>query len=177
MPDFNYQIKKSKIARRLKIMIYHDGRVVVTLPFYFPAILARKFVDKKSDWIKKKLEYFSRKKLVAPVEKVGSYKKNKETARAFVLARVGHFNQFFNFRFQKIFIKNQKTVWGSCSRRGNLNFNYKILFLPPELQDYIIVHELCHLGELNHSARFWKLVEKTLPDYLAVRKNLKRRII
>ncbi len=175
--EFNYQIKKSRIARRLKITIHHDGRVVVTSPFYLPAILARKFVDKKSDWIRKKLEFFARKKLIAPEIKVGSFRKNKEAARALVLARVAHFNQFYNFRFQKIFIKNQKTVWGSCSRKGNLNFNYKILFLPKNLQDYIIVHELCHLGEMNHSSKFWALVEKTLPDYLVVRKNLKRRIL
>jgi len=177
MSTFNYQIRKSKIARRLKIAIHYDGRVVVTLPWRFSETMAEKFVMEKSDWIKKKLDYFARKKLVAPVVKMGSYKKNKEAARALVIARTIYFNQIYNFRFQKIFIKNQKTVWGSCSRRGNLNFNYKILFLDPKIQDYIIVHELCHLGELNHSARFWKLVEKAMPNYLAVRKDLKRRIL
>jgi hypothetical protein len=70
-------------------------------------------------------------------------------------------------------IKNTSSRWGSCSRLGNLNFNYKIVFLPPELQDYLVVHELCHLGQFNHSQSFWNLVKKTIPEYLRLRKNLR----
>jgi predicted metal-dependent hydrolase len=93
------------------------------------------------------------------------YKKYKEQARVLVHARLEHFNTFYNFPYNKVFIKNPKTRWGSCSSRGNLNFSYKILFLNPAAQDYLIIHELCHLKEFNHSSRFWALVALHSPDY------------
>ena len=100
--------------------------------------------------------------------------KKREKARRFVENRIQHFNSFYNFEINHISIKNQSTRWGSCSSRGNLNFNYKIIYLRPALADYLIVHELCHLGELNHSKRFWALVEKTIPEYVSINKELKR---
>ena len=100
------------------------------------------------------------------------YKKQKETIRNFVIARVEHFNQFYNFTFNKITIRNSRTRWGSCSKKGNLNFNYRIISLPQQLQDYIVVHELCHLKEMNHSKSFWDLVAQVIPDYKKVKQIL-----
>ena len=85
-----------------------------------------------------------------------------------------HFNTFYKLPLRKIFIKNLKSRWGSCSEKGNLNFNYKIIFLPPDVADYIVVHELCHIKEFNHSKNFWAEVAKTLPKYAALRKELRR---
>jgi predicted metal-dependent hydrolase len=102
------------------------------------------------------------------------YLRHKEAARSLVKARLGYFNQHYNHPLRKIFIKRHRSRWGSCSERGNLNFNYKILFLPPALQDYIIVHELCHLREFNHSPAFWSLVAQTLPEHQLLRKTLRR---
>ncbi|MFH0969337.1 MAG: M48 family metallopeptidase [Patescibacteria group bacterium] len=102
------------------------------------------------------------------------YLKNKERARIFVKEKLEYFNQFYNFNWQRISIRNQKRRWGSCSQKGNLNFNYKIIFLPEKCAGYIIVHELCHLKEFNHSRRFWELVVKTLPDYREIRKELRK---
>lgn len=101
------------------------------------------------------------------------YEKHKEAARRLVHARVGYFNTFYGFPLRKVFIKNHKSRWGSCSSVGNLNFNYKILFLPEALQDYLIVHELCHLREFNHSAAFWAQVARTLPHYRELRAQLR----
>ncbi|PIP23438.1 MAG: hypothetical protein COX90_01110 [Candidatus Nealsonbacteria bacterium CG_4_10_14_0_2_um_filter_38_17] len=70
-------------------------------------------------------------------------------------------------------MKNQKTRWGSCFKKGNPNFNYKIALLSQRLADYIVVHELCHLGELNHSQKSWNLVAKAVPDYPEIRDELK----
>jgi predicted metal-dependent hydrolase len=98
---------------------------------------------------------------------------NKDKALQIAKDRINHFNKYYNFQFKNITIKNQKTRWGSCSRKGNLNFNYKIALLPENISDYIIVHELCHLKEFNHSKRFWDLVAETIPDYLILRKKLK----
>lgn len=101
------------------------------------------------------------------------YLKYRETARALVLGRLEYFGEIYQVPYQRISIRNQKTRWGSCSKRGNLNFNYKIALIHPKLADYVIVHELCHLKEFNHSQNFWDLVALTFPDYLEVRKELR----
>jgi len=100
--------------------------------------------------------------------------KKREQARRFIESRIKYFNSFYGFKIKRVAIKNTSTRWGSCSSLGNLNFNYKIIYLRAQLADYLIVHELCHLGELNHSKRFWTLVGKTIPDYVNLNKELKR---
>lgn len=101
------------------------------------------------------------------------YLTHKEMARGFVHERLAAINVHYSFLYKRVFIKNQKSCWGSCSERGNLNFNYKLLFLPPHIADYVIIHELCHLAELNHSPRFWLLVAQICPEYKKCRKELK----
>jgi predicted metal-dependent hydrolase len=98
----------------------------------------------------------------------------REQARGFIENRINYFNKFYGFEINRIAIKNTRTRWGSCSSKGNLNFNYKIIYLKPALADYLLVHELCHLGELNHSKKFWALVAKTIPDYNKINKELKK---
>ena len=100
--------------------------------------------------------------------------KKREQARRFVMGRINFFNQFYNFKINRVAIKNTSTRWGSCSSKRNLNFNYKIIYLRRELSDYLIVHELCHLGQLNHSKKFWELVKQTIPNYVKINKELKR---
>lgn len=102
------------------------------------------------------------------------YKKYKEIARVLVKNRIAHYNQTYKFKINRIAIKNSKSRWGSCSKLGNLNFNYRVALLPIELADYVIVHELCHLEEFNHSARFWNLVALTIPDWKTIRQSFKR---
>ncbi len=103
------------------------------------------------------------------------YEKYKEQARALVHARLLYFNQYYGFKIGQVRIKNQKTRWGSCSKRGNLNFSYRLAILPQHLADYVVLHELCHLGEFNHSINFWNLVARQMPDYAARRKELSGR--
>ena len=105
------------------------------------------------------------------------YLAHKEQARELVHAKVAFWNQQYAYSFGRIAIRNQRRCWGSCSSNRNLNFNYKILFLPERLVDYIIVHELCHLEQFNHSPQFWELVEKTLPHYKELRKELKDAVV
>lgn len=100
--------------------------------------------------------------------------KKREQARRLVENRLGYFNKFYNFKINRVAIKNTSSRWGSCSSLGNLNFNYKIIYLRPELADYLIVHELCHLGELNHSKKFWALVGQTTPNYVEINRELRR---
>jgi predicted metal-dependent hydrolase len=104
------------------------------------------------------------------------YNKYKNAARAFIHQRLHVINQHYQFGFNRVAIKNHSTRWGSCSKKKNLNFNYRLLFLPPELADYVVAHELCHLQELNHGPKFWELVAQTMPDY-AVRRHQLRKIL
>ncbi len=104
---------------------------------------------------------------------VAEYRQLKQQARVFVKEKIIAINEVYNFSFNRVCIKNHKSRWGSCSKKGNLNFNYKIIHLPIELAEYIVAHELCHLKELNHSPRFWAEVARAIPDYKARRKKLK----
>lgn len=174
-----YQLRKSKRARRVRITIACDGSLTLTMPHLGSELLAQKFIESKINWIIKKLEYFNSGKFKAGqlprIKRSRSdYKKNKIRALTLAIERLEYYNRFYNLNYQKISVRNQKTRWGSCSRKGNLSFNYKIIYLPGDLADYIIVHELCHLGEFNHGRKFWDLVEKTIPDHKKLRKEVKK---
>jgi predicted metal-dependent hydrolase len=109
--------------------------------------------------------------------KRAQYLEQKEEARKIITERLEELNRGYGFKYGTVSIKNQKTCWGSCSKKGNLNFNYKLLHVAPEERDYVIVHELCHLSELNHSKKFWELVERSAPEYKRIRKNLKKNVL
>ncbi|MGE5410302.1 MAG: M48 family metallopeptidase [Clostridiales bacterium] len=100
----------------------------------------------------------------------------KLKAERYIPERVEHLAEEYGFKYNKITIRDQKTRWGSCSRAGNLSFNFKLMVYDKEIIDYVIVHELCHLKELNHSVRFWRHVEKIMPNYKILRKELKKII-
>lgn len=100
------------------------------------------------------------------------YEKHKESAVDLVTRKIINFNTFYHFNLGRITVRNQRSRWGSCSKRGNLNFNYRLALIPDVLVDYVIVHELCHLVEFNHSKDFWNLVAQTIPNYAQLRKQL-----
>ncbi len=114
-----------------------------------------------------------RRKKRKPLNQV-DYLKNKEKAREIIISRLKYFTDLYNISHGRVSIRNQRTRWGSCSRLGNLNFNYRLLTLHPKLRDYVIVHEICHLKEFNHGKRFWAEVAKTIPDYKEIRRELKK---
>lgn len=174
----DYILKLSPRARRLRLAVYHDGRVVVTAPRMMNPRLIEPLIMQKSTWILSKLAFFKNfSGTILPRSTKKDFIEHKQEALTLAKDRIEHFNKMYHFVFKKITIKNQKTRWGSCSRKGHLNFNYKIAFLPKHVADYIIVHELCHLGELNHSKKFWSLVAKTIPDYREIRAELKQHRI
>ena len=107
-----------------------------------------------------------RRRIVRKTKRVNrSYQLYKEPARSLLYQRLDYFNQYYAQVYNRVAIRDQRRCWGSCSSKGNLNFSYKLLFLPPCLRDYIVVHELCHLRVLNHSADFWMVVAEVMPDY------------
>lgn len=162
-----YTVRRNGKLRSLRLTVYPDGRVVVSAPLRLPDFMIEKFVITKREWIEESLKNFA-KRPVSP-HKIHSskadYKKYKEIARTIVKEKILQWNEYYKFKVGKIFIKNQKSRWGSCSRKGNININYKIALLPTHLADYLIVHELCHIGQFNHSQKFWDLVGETIPDY------------
>ena len=169
-----YTLKKSKRAKRVRLAVYCDGSVVVTSPFGIQQSIIEKFISAKKQWVWNKIQFF--KSVDSKAIRTFShtdYLENKDKAYDLVHERVRFHNEVYGFSFNKIFIKNQKTRWGSCSGKQNLNLNYKIVFLPQKHRDYIIVHEMCHLKEFNHSRKFWALIEKALPNYLEIKKELR----
>ena len=169
-----YTLRKSKRARRMRLAVYCDGSVVVTTPHKLQENVAERFIREKTEWLFSKLAFFKQFE-GRPVARYShdDYLKYKESALALVQEKVDYFANKHGHRYNKISIKNQKTCCGSCSRKANLNFNYKILFLSESMQNYIVAHELCHLNEFNHSKRFWKLVANVIPEYIEISGQLK----
>ena len=170
-----YTLRVSKRARNLRLTIRGDGNLVATLPRGMHERFAARFIAKKSRWVIDTLDRF--KKFPAGNFTKGSrrdFLAHKERARALAEERLAYFSPLCGLSYHRISIRNQKTRWGSCSRKGNLNFNYKIALLPSRLSDYIIVHELCHLKELNHSEKFWNLVAAVIPEHRAIRTELRK---
>jgi predicted metal-dependent hydrolase len=102
------------------------------------------------------------------------YLKHKEKARLIITKKVEYFSSLLGFTYNRIAIRNQKTRLGSCSSKGNLNFNWQIINLPEEFMDYIIIHELSHLSNQNHSRNFWDKVAEIDPDYKIKHKWIKK---
>jgi hypothetical protein len=169
-----YIIKKSKRAKRMRLAVYCDGSVVVTTPLGVNQTIIEKFVADKKQWLTDKINFFKSvdSKSIRTFSE-DDYLKHKEEAFELVLNRIKVFSKKLAFSYNAVNIKNQKTRWGSCSRNSNININYKIIFLPKKQQDYIIVHELCHLKEFNHSRKFWSLVGKIMPNYLEIKNELR----
>ncbi|MDP2944198.1 MAG: DUF45 domain-containing protein, partial [bacterium] len=135
-PDFSYIIKTVRRSRRLRLAVHHDGRVVITKPYFISKASAEAFLRSKVEWVGAKLEHFKNMPaLLARPHQRQDYLKHKEEARALVSSRLEHFNRFYNFKYRRISIRDQKTRWGSCSRTGNLNFSYRVLELTPAAAD------------------------------------------
>lgn len=170
-----YTLKLNTRTKNLKLAIHPGGSFVVTAPRFISESLVERFIIQKAAWVIERIEYFKQ-FAVVPTKRNArkDYAEHKERARTIAHARLAHFNQIYQFDYKRISIRNQKTRWGSCSKQGNLNFNYKIALLPDHLVDYIVVHELCHLQEFNHSQDFWNLVAKAIPEHKTHRAELKK---
>ncbi len=172
--EIYYQVRNKFRSLKLSLSVYANGKLVVTKAKRVSEDLVKKFIQEKSNWILDNLNIsdnanFKEKKS----EDRKRYLKYKEKSRLFINSKLKEINNFYNFNYKKVSIRDQKTRWGSCSKNGNLNFSYKILFLPDNLANYIIVHELCHLKEFNHSFKFWLLLSEFLPNYKELKKELR----
>lgn len=176
----NVKIIRSN-RKTLAIQINPDLSVTVRAPMYAPQSDIERILREKEGWIQKHIEKIreqeaKRKKTQGEKDEYGEsveieyltneeIKKLADKALQHIPKRVSYFAKQIGVTYGKITIRNQKTRWGSCSSKGNLNFNCLLMLTPPEVIDYVVVHELCHRKEMNHSGAFWVEVEKVLLDY------------
>jgi len=165
--EYNVEVRRSK-RKSAAIKITADMQIVVFVPLYVSDNEIEKMVISKSKWIDEHmLKVQSTVDERSKLEKI-TFEQIKELADQaveYIPKRVKYYAEKENFVYNKITIKNLVSRWGSCSTKGNLNFNCLLMLTPDYVIDYIVVHELCHLREMNHSEKFWAEVEKIMPDY------------
>lgn len=164
--------------KTVAIQVNSDLSVTVRAPRSASEKDIEEILKKKEAWISKHIEKIKKTKERLEAEPTEKLTREKvialaEEALKVIPARVEYFAKVIEVTYGKITIRNQKTRWGSCSSKGNLNFNCLLMLAPPEVLDYVVVHELCHRKQMNHSKAFWSEVEKVLPDYKEARKWLK----
>ena len=160
-------VLKRSGRKTLSVEIRPDASLLVRAPLAVPEERILSFLEGHSAWIESRRE-----RLLDRIESMPSralsddeIRKLADEAVRDIPKRVRHFAPLVGVTCGRITIRNQKTRWGSCSAKRNLNFNCLLMLTPPEVRDYVVVHELCHIREMNHSARFWAQVERVLPDY------------
>lgn len=164
--------KRKSLAIQIK-----NGEVIVRAPLLLSKAKIEKFIALKQNWINnalaKQKEQLKNAKSISQ-EKI---KELKEVAKTVLPEKAEFFAGIIGVEYKNITIRKQKSRWGSCSSKGNLNFNCLLMLFPNEIIDYVVVHELCHLKHMNHLPRFWAEVEKVLPDYKQRRSYLKKQDI
>lgn len=182
----DYELIRSR-RRTIAIEIDRQGRVVVRAPYNVGNLRIREFVADKSDWIERTLNRIrDRRQPPNETDGNGVISTDDHTpiseadlrtltveAKRVIPEKVAYWAEQVGVTYGRITIRHQKSRWGSCSAKGNLNFNCLLMRAPGEILDYVIIHELCHRKHMNHSREFWAEVEVTCPEYKTRRKWLK----
>lgn len=165
--------------KTVALEIQKDLRVIVRAPLKMEEKDIERFVAEKSDWLEKHLK-IAKQRLEDEKKNASlpgfTYEEISALADKAVQAiplRVEYYAELMNVDYGRITVRNQVSRWGSCSSKGNLNFNCLLMLCPPEVLDYVVVHELCHLKQMNHSPAFWAEVAAILPKYELQKKWLK----
>jgi len=173
--EIKYRIVKSSKRKHLGLEINEKG-LTVRVPKWATNSDVNRFLKQNEEWIYKNLEKFNkRKKEYEDIDKLTNEELSKlaDAAMNYIPKRVEYYAKLIGVTYGRITIRNQKTRWGSCSSKGNLNFNCLLMLTPTEVIDSIVVHELCHRKEMNHSERFYNEVLKVYPDYYKWNKWIK----
>ena len=155
--------KRKSVSIQIK-----DGAVVVRAPKWMKDKEINRFLQLKKDWIEKHLQIYEERK--RKTEKLPPFtdeelKEITLKAKQIIPERVEYYAEKIGVSYNRITIRHQKTRWGSCSSQGNLNFNCLLVLFPEEVLDSIVVHELCHRKHMNHSADFYKEIDRVFPEY------------
>ncbi|MCQ2770694.1 MAG: M48 family metallopeptidase [Clostridia bacterium] len=175
MTEFEYKIIKSD-RRTLSIEIKNDGSVLVRAPRRMNTKTIDDFVNQKRSWIVKHIQQAKNK--LDSSEELEDFSKEdlnelNKKLRAILPNKLEYYSKLIGVEYYKVSYRCQKTRWGSCSSKNNLNFNILLAAMPEDILDYVVVHELCHIKQHNHSKKFWNEVEKIIPDYKLKRNWLK----
>ena len=168
-----YELIRSN-RKTIAIRITPAGQVKVRCPARMSRAEADRFVKSKEPWIRSHLEKLEAREILPPFSEEALEALVRQ-AREIIPKRVAYYAPLVGVTAGRITIRRQHSRWGSCSARGNLNFNCLLVLTPPEVLDYVVVHELCHRKEMNHSARFWAEVERVLPGWKNQRDWLKEQ--
>lgn len=179
-----FQVVRSS-RKTIAIQIRRDGSVIVRVPLRCSQVAIDSFIQEKQAWIQKQLALCSQKEAGKEKRRAqGGIMRMPETEAACLTYRrqakqvfarkVAWYAQQLQVPYGTITIREQKTRWGSCSSQGNLNFNWRLILAPEPVLDYVVVHELAHRKEMNHSTRFWGIVEEMMPEYRQHRGWLKQ---
>ncbi len=158
--------------RSLAIQIKRDGKVIVRANYKTSLKSIEKFLSAKSAWIKKHLSEIEKREVLPKFtdKEINDF---IQAAKRIIPEKSARFAAALGVSYGRITIRREKTVWGSCTARGNLNFNCLLAAVPPEILDYVVIHELCHRKEMNHSKKFWAIVASVCPEYKERRRWLK----
>ena len=166
-----YEIIRSN--RRTVAITIKGGRVILRGPIRLSATDAEKIIAAHEKWIIEKLENSKNKTIPdknLSEEKIAELKK---AAKVYFKNKIEHFANIMNLKYGRMTITSAKTRFGSCSSKGNISFSYRLMLYPQPVREYVVVHELAHLLEMNHSKRFYAVIERYLPDYKERKKQLK----
>ena len=175
--NYTTEIIKSK-RKSIGFEIKEAGRLIVRVPFSMSRDQIFREMEKNRDWIEKHMlivQEREKEREKLPKFTGEEVEKMVEEALTTIPPKVQEYAAVLGVSYGRITIRNQKSRWGSCSAKGNLNFNCLLVKVPEDVRDYVIIHELCHRMEMNHSKKFWKLVKDVLPDYRERRKWLKEK--
>ncbi|MCR5585697.1 MAG: M48 family metallopeptidase [Lachnospiraceae bacterium] len=172
--EHQMRIIRSK-RKTVVIQITRDGEIVARAPRFMSEKEIIKFAEKHGEWIEKNLA-----KIIADKENAEPAFSDEEIrnlirkAKTVIPEKVAYYAECMGVNWGTISVRRQSTIWGSCSMKGNLSFNCLLMLMPESVLDYVIVHELAHRIQMNHSKIFWAEVEKVIPDYRKRRDWLKR---
>ncbi len=169
---FTYSLVRAK-RKTMALKVNEDGTLTVRAPYRMPADAADAFVEGHKEWIFSRIAAYEKRKMEKRTYTDVEREAGKKLARKVFAERCQLFAERMGVTYGTISVREQKTRWGSCSAKGNLNFNWKLVLMPDEVLDYVVVHELAHRKEMNHSPAFWALVERVIPDYRVQRAWLK----
>ena len=155
--------------KTLAVQIRADGTVIARAPLRMPKDRILCFLSEKASWIRMqqgKMQEREKMRQQARIHLDAAQEKElRERAKSVLAQRTAYFARQVGVTYGRITVRDQKTRWGSCSQTGNLNFNFRLILAPSEVLDYVVVHELCHRRQMNHSTQFWQEVAQVLPDY------------
>lgn len=170
-PAIFCEVVRSK-RRTVALEVSRDGAVKLRLPYRYPEKMALEFLERKKSWLFRAVEEVSRRnerereaQAACPVITPAEEQAYRSRAKVILTQKADYFAKKMGVTYEKLTVKDQKTRWGSCSAKGNLNFNWHIILAPEPVTDYVVIHELAHRIHMNHSAAFYQTIAAVMPDY------------